>query len=175
MRHPLWREDGFVIYSYNCFCALPEQSFWSPSPAELTTIIHCLFLYNPNLQGEVPVFLSPRNRVAQLYPRALGSLFVASYSSQGCGGGILTRLHTSKCSFLHKQEADQIGSITSPIPVSVIERISEENMKRVNSDVSSKSSDCLFASVNCECAKWCWTQCAGHKSPLRKTFWKKDE
>jgi hypothetical protein len=24
--HPLWREDGSVIYSYNCFWALPEQS-----------------------------------------------------------------------------------------------------------------------------------------------------
>jgi hypothetical protein len=32
--------------------------------------------------------------VAQLYPLALGSLFVASYDSQGYGGGILTRLHT---------------------------------------------------------------------------------
>jgi hypothetical protein len=32
--------------------------------------------------------------MAQLYPRALGSLFVASYDSQGYGGGILTRLHT---------------------------------------------------------------------------------
>jgi hypothetical protein len=30
--------------------------------------------------------------VAQLYPRALGSLFVTSYDSQGCGGGILTHL-----------------------------------------------------------------------------------
>jgi hypothetical protein len=29
--------------------------------------------------------------VAQLYPRALGSLYVASYDSQGYGGGILTR------------------------------------------------------------------------------------
>jgi restriction endonuclease Mrr len=37
-----------------------------------------------------------RNRVAQLYPQALGSLFVASYDSQGYGGGILTRLHTGK-------------------------------------------------------------------------------
>jgi hypothetical protein len=27
------------------------------------------------------------------YPRALGSLYVASYDSQGSGGGILTRLH----------------------------------------------------------------------------------
>jgi hypothetical protein len=32
--------------------------------------------------------------VAQLYPRALGSLYAASYDSQGSGGGILTRLHT---------------------------------------------------------------------------------
>jgi hypothetical protein len=32
--------------------------------------------------------------MAQLYPRALGSLYVASYDSQGSGGSILTRLHT---------------------------------------------------------------------------------
>jgi hypothetical protein len=38
--------------------------------------------------------MSPRNRLAQLYPQALGSLFVSSYDSQGCGGGILTHLHT---------------------------------------------------------------------------------
>jgi hypothetical protein len=41
---------------------------------------------SPNLKGQVPVFVSPRNRVAQLYPQALGSLFVASYDSQGYGG-----------------------------------------------------------------------------------------
>jgi hypothetical protein len=46
-----------------------------------------------NLEGQVPLFISPRNRVAQLYPQALGSLFVASYDSQGYGGGIRTRLH----------------------------------------------------------------------------------
>jgi hypothetical protein len=34
-----------------------------------------------NLEGQVPVFMSPRNRVAQLYPQALGSLFIASYDS----------------------------------------------------------------------------------------------
>jgi hypothetical protein len=48
----------------------------------------------PNFEGQVPVFISPRNRVAQIYPRALGSLSVTSYDSQGYGGGILTRLHT---------------------------------------------------------------------------------
>jgi hypothetical protein len=36
---------------------------------------------SPNLEGQVPVFISPRNRVAQLYPQALGSIFVASYGS----------------------------------------------------------------------------------------------
>jgi hypothetical protein len=34
--------------------------------------------------------------VAQLFPRALGSLYVASYDSQGCGGGVLTRLHMGR-------------------------------------------------------------------------------
>jgi hypothetical protein len=48
---------------------------------------------SPNLEGQVPVFIYPRNRVAQLYPQALGSLFVASYDSQDYGGGILARLH----------------------------------------------------------------------------------
>jgi hypothetical protein len=45
---------------------------------------------SPNLEGQVPVFISPCNRVAQLYPQALGSLFVASYDSQGYGGSIRT-------------------------------------------------------------------------------------
>jgi hypothetical protein len=31
-----------------------------------------------NLVGQVPAFISPRNRVAQLYPQAPGSPFVAS-------------------------------------------------------------------------------------------------
>jgi hypothetical protein len=43
---------------------------------------------SPNLEDQVPLFISPRNREAQLYPQALGSLFVASYKSQGYHGGI---------------------------------------------------------------------------------------
>jgi hypothetical protein len=32
-------------------------------------IFYCLFYWDsPNLEGQVPVFISPRNRVAQLYP-----------------------------------------------------------------------------------------------------------
>jgi hypothetical protein len=48
----------------------------------------------PNLEDQVPVFMSPSDRVAQLCPQAPGSLFVASYDTQGYGGGILSRLHT---------------------------------------------------------------------------------
>jgi hypothetical protein len=59
---------------HNCFWALPEQSLLGPSPAELTATFYCLIWDSPNLQGQIPVFISPRNRVAQLYPRVLGSL-----------------------------------------------------------------------------------------------------
>jgi hypothetical protein len=45
-----------------------------------------------NLEGQVPLFISPRNRVAQLYPQALSSFFVAFFDSHGYGGGIRTRL-----------------------------------------------------------------------------------
>jgi hypothetical protein len=48
----------------------------------------------PNLEDQVSVFMSPSDRVAQLYPQAPGYLFVAFYDSQGYGGGILIRLHT---------------------------------------------------------------------------------
>jgi hypothetical protein len=51
---------------------------------------------SPNLEGQVPVFISPGNRVALFYPQALGSLFVTFYNSQGYGGGIRTRLHADK-------------------------------------------------------------------------------
>jgi hypothetical protein len=37
----------------------------------------------PNLEGQVPVFITATNRIARLYLQALGSLFVASYDSQG--------------------------------------------------------------------------------------------
>jgi hypothetical protein len=56
----------------NCFWALPEQSLLSRSPAELTAIVYCLIWDSPNLEDQVPVCISPRNRVAQLYPPALG-------------------------------------------------------------------------------------------------------
>jgi hypothetical protein len=61
----LLREDASVIY--NCSWLPPEQSFSCPSPMGLVTIFYCL--------------------------RFDTSLFVASYDSQGYGGGIWPRLH----------------------------------------------------------------------------------
>jgi hypothetical protein len=74
--------SGRVIYC--CCWSLPAQSRSGLSPEGLKTIFCCPNSWNsPNLQGQVPVFISPRNRVAQIYPRALGSFSVASYDSLG--------------------------------------------------------------------------------------------
>jgi hypothetical protein len=62
----LWREDGSVVCN-NCWSS-PAQSFSGPIPLGLATICYCL--------------------------RFMTSLFVASYDSQGYGGGIRPRLHT---------------------------------------------------------------------------------
>jgi hypothetical protein len=58
--------------------------------------------------------------VAQLYPRALGSLFVASYDSQSYGGSILTRLHTgielaASWSCLQYLDTNYVGNVSSII------------------------------------------------------------
>jgi hypothetical protein len=69
------------------------QSLNGPSRAEPVTILYCLIRDSPNMEGQVSIFISPRNTVAQLYSWVLGSLFVACYDSQGYGGSILTSLH----------------------------------------------------------------------------------
>jgi hypothetical protein len=63
---PLWREDGSVFCMFRW--PLPAQSFSGPSPLGLANVFYCL--------------------------RFETSLFVASYDSQGYGGGIRPRLHT---------------------------------------------------------------------------------
>jgi hypothetical protein len=50
----------------------PYRSFSGLSPTGLMTIFYC-FYDSPNLKGQIPVFISFRNRVAQLYPQAMGS------------------------------------------------------------------------------------------------------
>jgi hypothetical protein len=55
---------------------------------------------SPNLEGQVLVFVSPRNRMAQLYSQAPGSFSFTSYDSQGYGGGIRPRLNTGSIEVL---------------------------------------------------------------------------
>jgi hypothetical protein len=75
---------GRVSVTYFTIVSGPCQSShsWSES-RRVTAIFYCLICDSPKLEGQVPVFISPRNRVTQLYPRTLGSLFVAPYDSQG--------------------------------------------------------------------------------------------
>jgi hypothetical protein len=47
----------------------------------------------PQPEGPGPRIYIPQEQ-GDPEPRALGSLFIASYDSQGHGGGILNRLHT---------------------------------------------------------------------------------
>jgi hypothetical protein len=75
----LWGEGGFVVY--NCCWPSPARSFSGTSPAGLMTIFYCLRF------DTLPTW------VAQLYHQAPCSPFVASYDSQGYGGGIRTHLH----------------------------------------------------------------------------------
>jgi hypothetical protein len=114
---PLWQKDGSVVN--HCCWTSPTQSFLGSSPAGLLTTVSDSRL--PNLEGQVPVFISPSNMVTQLYPQVLHSLFVASYDSQGCGGGIRNRLHTgikqwiSSKLYIKLQSVPHRKHITSPL------------------------------------------------------------
>jgi hypothetical protein len=88
---PRWREERSVVY--NCYWPSPAQLFSGPNLTGLITIFYCLrFETPPKLEGRVPLFISLRNRVTQVYTQAICSLFVAS-DSQGYGGGSRTRHH----------------------------------------------------------------------------------
>jgi hypothetical protein len=75
--------------------ALASAVVLGPSSAGLMTIFYCLRLDSSKLEGQVPVFIPPKKRVAQLYTQVPGSLLVASYTSQGYGGGIRTRVENT--------------------------------------------------------------------------------
>jgi hypothetical protein len=118
---PLWPEDRSAV------CSAITQ--WSESRrTRCHTLLSHLRLpqtggpgsriYIPQEQGgqviplgtgfQAPVFISPRKGVAQLYPRTIGSVFVASYDSQGYGGGILTRRHTGDWKYNTKQHNEDL-------------------------------------------------------------------
>jgi hypothetical protein len=89
---PLRREDGSVslqlLLAVASAVILGSESLGTHDRILLFQIQDSI-----NLEGQILIFISFRNRVAQLYPQALGSLFIASYDSQGYGGSIRTRLN----------------------------------------------------------------------------------
>jgi hypothetical protein len=85
MQHPLRREDGPVVYNY-CWPS-PAHSFSGRNPSGLMTTVYCFKFESPPPGGQIRVFITPRNRVAKLYPQALSSLSVAFYKLKGYGGG----------------------------------------------------------------------------------------
>jgi hypothetical protein len=90
-----WRQAPWVVY--NCCWPSPAQPFLDPNSAGLVAIFYCFRFQTPNLDGQVPVFISPRNGVAQLHPQALGSLVVPfslsvselSYDRRSVGQSVL--------------------------------------------------------------------------------------
>jgi hypothetical protein len=88
---PLWQESGSVVY--NCCWALPTQSFSNRSPVRLITIFYCLkFEITSNLEGQVPVFTSPRNRVTPRHWNPFQRLLWLT----GLQRRYSTRLHTGR-------------------------------------------------------------------------------
>jgi hypothetical protein len=80
--HPLWREVVSVVYS--CCWASQAQSFLGPSSACLMTMFLLSQIWDsPKLEGQLPVFISPSNRIVQLYPQAslvMNESFLPLYS-----------------------------------------------------------------------------------------------
>jgi hypothetical protein len=64
MQHPLWREDGSLIYIY-CWPS-PAQSFSGPSPTGLITIFCCQIRQSPTWRARSPC-LYPPGRVGSTY------------------------------------------------------------------------------------------------------------
>jgi hypothetical protein len=82
-----------------------------------TTRLSALRL-TPNVEDQVPVFMSPSNRVTQLYPQAPGSRFVAFSDCQGYGWGTTTRLHTGRVTDILLQILD-VPVLVSPAAFSL--------------------------------------------------------
>jgi hypothetical protein len=66
----VWRVVGSVVFS--CCWVSPAQFLSGLSPAGLSSTFCLNFWDSSILEGHVPVFISPRNRVAKLYPQGTG-------------------------------------------------------------------------------------------------------
>jgi hypothetical protein len=80
---PFFHESDNLVFTSLNFATVIFYSARSPA-------LHL----TPNLEDQASIFMSPRDRVDQFYPQALGSFFVTFYNSKGYSDGvILTSLH----------------------------------------------------------------------------------
>jgi hypothetical protein len=111
VRRSLWRENRSAVY--NCCWSSPAQSFLGTSPSGPWPYFTVSDSRLPQSGGPGSPIYFPRNRVARLCLQALGFLFVASYDSQGYGGGIHSLpLHNYQSS-LHSPGTDGTGTVSS--------------------------------------------------------------
>jgi hypothetical protein len=78
IKHPSGAYDQlFIIVRQLRVCWYGGRSLTSGRVCRLQLLLalDSAVILSPNLEGQVPVFISPRNRMAQLYPQALGFLF----------------------------------------------------------------------------------------------------
>jgi hypothetical protein len=106
IRPPSGIYDQFLfLFHVNYRKIFVEFFYGAPSPMRWRSIIFSTVTpqsephraHNPtslsHLRLRSPYFIYSRDRVEQLYSQALGSLFIASCSSQRYNGGILTHFH----------------------------------------------------------------------------------
>jgi hypothetical protein len=65
--HPLWWEDGCIVYNC-CLSSLAVILGFEPLRAH-DYILLSQISESPNLKGKFHIFISPRSRLVQLYPR----------------------------------------------------------------------------------------------------------
>jgi hypothetical protein len=70
VEHPLWREDGSVVY--NCCWPLPAQSFSGPNPAGLMTIFSVSDSRLPQPGGPGPWIYIPQEQGGLVIPAGTG-------------------------------------------------------------------------------------------------------
>jgi hypothetical protein len=87
----IYKHTGNLMIGDEWACFWHASRSKSHRPHDHILLSH---LRHPNMEAQVPIFISPRNRMVRLYSRALGSLVIASYDSQGYSRCFLTGLHT---------------------------------------------------------------------------------
>jgi hypothetical protein len=82
---PPWRENGSVVYSYNCYWASPAQSSSGHSNARWPHFTVSHFRLSQPGRPDLSIYIT-RNRVAQFYRQTLGlDLIILAFCTRNTG------------------------------------------------------------------------------------------